>query len=100
MIVARTEIDAKWGRGDDVVAAFKEMMSTAGEGDPPTRLLTDLSGEYFTVVIETTHESLAAWETWREQMFAKQEFVESFAKTAELINSGRLRFYTIQQEAG
>lgn len=60
------------------------------------RILTDLTGEFFRVVVETELESLAAWEKWRAEMFQSPQFAQIFASTAELIESGAAEFFTVE----
>ena len=58
MIIVRGVFQAKYGKGGDLVALFKE----AREKWPQQyadRILTDASGSFFTVVVETNVESLA-----------------------------------------
>ncbi|MGQ0679328.1 MAG: hypothetical protein ACT4OM_06715 [Actinomycetota bacterium] len=101
MIVDRTILNCKWGHGDEVVAIFKEVfapMQTASEGVKGGRVLTDLSGKFFRVIVETELENLAAWEKWRAEMFQAPEFAETFAKTADLVESGSVEFFTIEAE--
>ena len=101
MIIVRDVFQAKFGRGDELVQAYKEMF-TQMEGEPGAlrgaRLLTDLSGTFFTVVLELEFESLAAWEEFRRQLFTRPEFAESFARSADAIESGRADLYTLEAE--
>jgi hypothetical protein len=97
MIVDRTILIAKWGRIDELKEIFKGYL----EGEQPQgvlggRILTDLSGRFFRLILETEFENLAAWENWRATEFAKPEFGEMFAKTADLVESGSQEFYTIE----
>jgi hypothetical protein len=97
MIVARNVLNAKWGKGDQVVSIFKE----AFEGDMPggnlpRRILTDLSGQSFRVIIETQHDSLAAWEKFRTDLFSSAEFAQMFAGTVDLVDSGYLEIFTVE----
>ena len=65
MLVARQVFRARYGRGDDLVALFKEFntrMQEEGEPTPRFRILTDASGPFFTVVTEVEVENFAAWE--------------------------------------
>ena len=58
MMIVRGVFQAKYGKGGDLVALFKE----AREKWPQQyadRILTDASGSFFTVVVETNVESLA-----------------------------------------
>lgn len=97
MIVDRTVLNCKWGKGDEVVAAFKEMFALPQPaGVKGGRILTDLSGKFFRVVLEMEMENLAAWEQWRAQTFQSPEFGELFGRISELIESGTLEFYTVE----
>lgn len=101
MIVVRDVFQAKFGRGDELVQAYKEMF-TQMEGGPGgvrgARLLTDLSGPFFTIVMELEFDSLGAWEEFRQQLFTRPEFGESFARSADAIESGRADLYTLEAE--
>jgi hypothetical protein len=98
MILVRDVFQAKYGRGDELVQLFKEiykLMEQEGmAGD--AMLMTDLSGPFFTVVTEQKVESLEAFFAEMREGFSRPEFGEWFAKTAELIESGRREFYTIE----
>ena len=55
---------------------------------------------FFTVVIETTVESLAAWEYRITEIFSQPEFGVWFARMTPLVESGRREFYTIIRNQG
>lgn len=55
---------------------------------------------FFTVVIETTVESLAAWEHRITEIFSQPEFGVWFARMTPLVESGRREFYTIIRNQG
>ena len=61
-------------------------------------ILTDLVGPFDTVVLEYEAESLAEWERERAGMFQNPEFREVFGQTAQLVESGRSEFYTIEAQ--
>ena len=52
MILVRGVFQAKYGKGDDPVALFKEAHQKWPQGYAD-RILTDVSGTFFTVVVET-----------------------------------------------
>lgn len=97
MILVRNVFQAKYGRGDELVALLKE-----GREKLPTgvkfhqRILTDASGPFFTVVTEMEVESLAEWERLRAEAFALPEFGDWFACMTPLVESGRREFYNIE----
>lgn len=98
MIVARQVFQAKYGRGDELVALMKQFndrMSKEESSFPKFRLLTDASGTFFTVVTEVEVESFAAWETAFAAAMNKAWLGEWFQQTAELIVSGNREFYNV-----
>jgi hypothetical protein len=99
MIVVRDIFQCKYGKAGPLVALFKDsaMASMVPEG-VSARLLTDLSGQFDTVVSEWTMESMAAWEKMIRGEFENPEFGEWFAKMQELVDSGRREFYTLEGE--
>jgi hypothetical protein len=95
MILVRDVFQAKYGKGGDLVAQFQE----AKKVFPNTysRILTDASGPFFTVVAEAEVESLAAWEQLIASIFSMPEFGEWFARMEPLVESGRREFYHIEE---
>ena len=100
MILVRDVFHAKYGRGDELVALFKEAFAQmpdamqTGSG----RLMTDLSGRYFTIVTEYEVESLAVWERQFAEMMAQSGTAgtDTFStRMNELIEWGHREFYTI-----
>ena len=101
MIMARAVFQTKWGKADEVVKGMVEMMKSEAmpNSEPQSHrvtLMTDLSGEFHTVVMEARFESLAAWEEFRAQMFSNPESQDN--SQDDLIVSGRQEFYTIEAE--
>jgi hypothetical protein len=96
MILVRDVFQAKYGKGDELVALFKEARQ---KWDPAqryaSRILTDASGPFFTIVTETEAESLAEWERRLSEGFAHPEFGEWFARMTQLVESGRREFYNV-----
>lgn len=100
MVLLRTVIQAKMGMGDQVVAGFtsgmEDRMSAEQLASLRPRILTDISGPFFTVVVETTHESLAALEQFRQALFARSDGGQGAMD--ELMVSGRNEYYTIEYD--
>src|ERR1700730_13677528 len=67
MVVIRNVFRLKFGKAREAVALFKEGIAiqkrVGAGGNFSTRLLTDLTGDFYTVVLEITVPSLAAFET-------------------------------------
>ncbi len=98
MLLARQVFQAKYGRGDELVALLKELQQRVPSNRSP-RLLTDASGRFFTVVWEYEVESFSEWEqTFREsmeQLMAQPEMRDWFSRTMEVVESGSREFYNI-----
>ncbi len=100
MLVIREVFQAKYGRGDELVALFREIILAWDQGQHRVqvfgrRILTDASGTFFTVVIETQVEDFAAWQQYTSEEFAMPEFNAWFARMIPLVESGRREFYTV-----
>ena len=95
MIIVRDIFQAKYGKGGDLVALLKE----AQEKWPiqyASRILTDASGRFFTVVEETEFESLAAWEQALGEYYAMPDFGDWFERMTQLVESGSREFYNLE----
>ena len=104
MILHRIIFQAKLGQAAQLVAGLKQAQQNMLEINPNTRiqrsrLLTDLSGPFDTVVFELEYASLAEAETDRQSLFASAQFHEEQARGIEFIVSGHQEFYTIDAQA-
>jgi hypothetical protein len=97
MILVRSVFQAKYGKGGELVALFKEAREALGPLATGDRILTDASGSFFTVVTETEVESLAEWERRSAEVFAQGEFGDWFARMVPLVESGGREFYNIEE---
>jgi hypothetical protein len=98
MLLVRQVFQAKYGRGDELVALFKEfntrMQQEGGQG-PRFRILTDASGPFFTVVTENEVENLATWEGRFSASMSSAWMEEWFGRMVPLVESGHREFYNI-----
>ncbi len=99
MILLRTIFHAKVGKAADVVAHFKSM----ADNMPPEqttalqpRMLTDISGRFDTIVLETTHESLAALEQFRAAVLNQPRDENNPSPMEDLIVEGYNEYWTIE----
>jgi hypothetical protein len=98
MILVRMIFQGKFGTGGKLAASMVEMPRQMSEGlQAKGRVLSDLSGEFDTVVFESVHESLAAWEKYRAQMFSNPD-MEGGDTGEEYIVSGRQEYFTIEAD--
>ncbi|MDQ4075755.1 MAG: hypothetical protein M3220_05840 [Chloroflexota bacterium] len=97
MILVRGVFQARYGKADEVVALFKEAREEWGT-DYAGRILTDASGPFFQVVVETEVENLAEWERRSDEIFSQREFGNWFDRMTNLVESGRREFYNIEAQ--
>ena len=99
MVVVRLVFQTKYGKAQEVVDEFKKMMPIMRRvlgKDMRTRIYTDLSGPFHTVVQEIEVDSLAEWEKTRAKMFSAPEFQESQSMGEMPFEGGRTEYYTLE----
>jgi hypothetical protein len=99
MILERLVFRAKFGRGDQVAAAFAEWRDTyAPRFGIKARVLVDVTGPMFTIVAESEYRDLAhvaQLQTDLEKEFANPDFQQWFQKWSELTESGSRELYRV-----
>ncbi len=78
-----------------LVQRYGALQVDAGVGRNP-RILTDLSGPLFQVVIEIETDGLSEWEKQRREMFTKPEFQVWFLQLVNQVDQGRHEFYRVE----
>jgi hypothetical protein len=97
MILIRDIFQLKFGKAKDARALAKEgegLLNKSGGGSS-VRYLTDLTGPFYTFVMESTYENLAAYEKAMSESMGKKELGEWYQKFVPLIDSGRREIFTI-----
>ena len=98
MIVVRGVYRAKYGKGDELVQLFKEVFAT-WPVDRDVRIMTDLSGPFFTVVTESQFATFGEWEAASQEMFGDPRFAAWFERMTPLVEGGQREFYTLVEGA-
>jgi hypothetical protein len=99
MIVIRNVFRLKFGKAKEAVALFKEgaaIQKRAGASFTP-RILTDLVGPFYTVVLELTMPNLAALEAEMPKLMGDKDFQANYQKLTPLIESGYREIFTIAE---
>jgi len=99
MILVRTEFQCKWGHVREVVDNFKAMVEQMSTQDviKRSRIMTDLSGRFDTVIVESEVESIDAFFAMLHAAFADPEFQSTQAALADSpYQTGQRTFYTIE----
>ena len=100
MILVRTEMHCKWGRVREAIEGFKTMAAGMNSQNviKRTRILTDLSGRFDTVIIESEVESLDAYFAFLQAVFDDPEFqARQAAITDSPYQTGQRQYYTIEE---
>jgi hypothetical protein len=95
MIVVRDIFQLKFGKMKEAKDVWKEMLKLfPAEAKSRMRLLTDLTGQYYTLVMENTHKSISEWESSMAQM-ADPAMGALYQKFTPLVDEGRREIFTI-----
>ncbi len=98
MILVRSTFHAKFGQGGRLVRMFTDAANMPESMRLPTRVLTDLSGPFDTVVLEQVVASIDDFQRRMREMFAQMEGAAEADPMAELVASGHREYYTIEAE--
>ena len=97
MILVRNVFRLKFGKAREALQIMKEGIAiqkrVAAEGS--ARLLTDLTGRHYTLVLEMTLPNLAALEAMAPRVFGDKEFQANYQKMVPLVESGHREIFTI-----
>ena len=97
MILVRDIFRLKFGQAKEATAFWKqaaELLRQAGASK--VRLLTDLAGPaYYTIVFESEHASLSAWEGMHTDAKLNAAFREVYQKIIPLTEGGRREILTV-----
>jgi hypothetical protein len=96
MIVVRDIFQVKFGKMKEAKDIWKEMVKVmpAQSGNRP-RLLTDLTGQYYTLVLENTYKDLADYEAFSRQEMSAAGVGALYQKFVPLVDNGRREIFTI-----
>ena len=99
MVVIRNVFRLKFGKAREAVALFKEgiaIQKRVGAGvEFSTRLLTDLTGPFYTVVLEISVPNLAAFEAATPKLMGDKDWQANYQKIAPLVESGSREIFTL-----
>ena len=99
MIVERLVLRGKFGQSDAIVRSFQEWKARIGAGfGAPIRLLVDVTGPLFTVVVEIEYRDLAHFDELQrreQELYGGAEFEEWFAGWSAVTESGTRELYRV-----
>jgi hypothetical protein len=101
MIVVRNVFKLKFGKAKEGVALWKEGIALGkklGFTAKSLRLLTDLTGPFYTVVFENTHDSLADFEGSAKTLMGNAEWQAWYGKISAITESGYREIFNVVAE--
>lgn len=97
MYLMRLAFRAKYGRVGELLDLTKKIEQLfRKEGWPPSRILTDASGLFDTVVVETETESIDQMIQMSRTPPSNPEFGALMQRSLEITDSGSREFYNIE----
>ena len=96
MIVVRDVFSLKFGKARDAKALNQELVKLVPENELKNyRILFDLVGPAYTMVFESTHESLTAWEAEMSKGTMDPAWKEWYQKFMPLVEKSYKEIFTI-----
>jgi hypothetical protein len=97
MIVIRNSFQLKFGKAREAVALLKEGIASQKRAGSPFsyRILTDVTGPFYTLVLELTVPSLGEFEAQSPKLMGDKGFQENYQKFTALVESGHREVYTV-----
>lgn len=96
MILVRDIFQLRFGATREALALLERGMEIERRYNPrSTRVLTDLTGEYYTLVIEAEFESLGEMETILAASFQDPDWRGWYGSFTPLVQSGRREVFRI-----
>jgi hypothetical protein len=99
MIVIRNVFRLKFGKAKEAVALMKEGLAIQKRAitgvDFSTRVLTDVTGPFYTLVLELTVPNMSSFETYAPKLFGDKEWQANYQKVGALVESGYREIFTI-----
>jgi hypothetical protein len=99
MIVIRNVFQLKFGKAREAIALMKEGLAIQKRAvtgmDFSTRMLTDVTGPFYTLVLELTLSNMSTFEAYAPKLFGDKDWQAYYQKLAPLVESGHREIFTI-----
>jgi hypothetical protein len=94
MILVRDIFQVKFGKMKDAKDVWNDMIKLFPATNRP-RLLTDLTGQYYTLALESTYKNLQEYEETTQTEMSTPGMGALYQKFIPLVDSGRREIFTI-----
>jgi hypothetical protein len=100
MIVVRNVFRIQFGKAKQATDLWKEGLATAKRLGFPgkSRVLTDLVGQFYTVVFENDFESLSEFENSAKKIMSNSEWQAWYQKISAITESGYREIFNVVAE--
>ena len=97
MIVVRNVFRLKFGKAKEAVALLKEGIAIQKRAgiEVNQRILTDLVGTFYTLVLEFTIPNMGALEANMRKLMGDKDWEANYQKFSALVDSGYREIFTI-----
>ena len=101
MVVVRNVFRLKFGKTREAVALLKEGIELQKKAGSPfaTRILTDITGPFYTVVLELTVPDISSFEKEAPRLMGDKDWQANYQKFVPLVESGYREILTLVQES-
>lgn len=98
MVIEKNEFRLKFGQAKEAIAIWKELLEEAKKtpGSPEMRLLSDLSGPAYTLVVEVHLKSFNDLNMKNAVWVTTEKFITLYQKFIPLCESANREFYKIE----
>lgn len=97
MIVIRNVFQLKFGKAKEAVSLLREGVAVQKRAGVtfPQRILTDVTGPFYTVVLELSAPNLSTYEAEAPRVMGDKDFQAIYQKLVPLVESGRREIFTV-----
>ena len=96
MILVRDVFQLHFGKAKEVKSLWKKGARIEKKlGFEPSRCMFDLTGPYYTFVMESTYKNLASFEQTMQKGMSSPEFSAWYRKFVPLVESGYREIFTL-----
>jgi len=98
MIVVRNVFQLKFGKAREALAVWKDgrsLFQRLGMPMEKSRILTDVVGPFYTLVLENTFDSLTDYERSGEKVMGNEEWRAWYARMTPLCEGGHREIFSV-----
>jgi hypothetical protein len=96
MVIVRNVFQLKFGKAKDAKVLIKEHLELIKKyGQITPRFMTDVTGEFYTLVMELSYEDLSAFEKSAKETMGTKDFEQWYQKFIPLVESGRREIFNV-----